>query len=135
MNKIKVGDKFKTRDGQDVVITSVLDEFAHMYPIAGMLNGLFYVWRKNGKYYRHEEKSDLDLIIPDQPEETPASQYIGHVTEVEIMNGTELSAKVTVFDEGAATVDIKTCVNASEWSALSAAVLAALKSMNLEGDK
>ena len=133
---IKVGDKLKTRDGRDVDITGIVhDDEKLYYPIYGLINGLPYTWAKNGKFYRHEEKSNLDLITPEQPEETPASQYIGHVTKVEIMNGTELGARVEVFDEGAATVEIITCVNANEWSALSAEIFAALKSMNLKGDK
>ena len=133
---IKVGDKLKTRDGKDVDITSIVhDDEKVYYPIYGLINGHPFVWAKNGKYYRHEEKSNLDLITPDQPEETPASQYIGHVTKVEITSGTDLSATVAMFDGGAAEVEIKTLVNASEWSALSASIFAALKSMNLEGDK
>ena len=133
---IKVGDKLKTRGGRDVVITGIAhDDEELCYPIYGLINGREYLWPKNGKYYhREEEKSDLDLIMPEKPEET-ASQYIGHVTKVEITSGTDLSATVAMFDGGAAEVEIKTLVNASEWSALSAAVLAALKSMNLEGDK
>ena len=133
---IKVGDKLKTRDGRDVDITGIVhDDEKLYYPIYGLINGLPYTWAKNGKFYRHEEKSNLDLITPDQPEETPASQYIGHVTKVEIMNGTDLIATVAMFDEGAAKVEIITCVNASEWLALSAEIFATLKLMNLEGDE
>ena len=136
MTEIKVGDKLKTRDGRDVDITGIVhDDEKLYYPIYGLINGREYLWPKNGKYYhREEEESDLDLIMPEKPEET-ASQYIGHVTKVEIMNGTDLIATVAMFDEGAATVEIITCVNASEWLALSAEIFAALKSMNLEGDE
>ena len=136
MSKIKVGDKLKTRCGLDVEITGVLDADTWTYPIRGVMDGVEFTWMLDGKYQIHAlGPKHLDLIIPDQPEETLASQYISHVTEIQIMNGTDLSANVSVFDEGAAKVEIATLVNAKEWSALSASILAALQSMKLEGDK
>lgn len=62
--------------------------------------------------------------------------YTNHVTQVEIYSDDKrLAAKVECFDEGAATVEIKTVTNGADWLKLSAAILAALKSMQLEGDE
>jgi len=63
------------------------------------------------------------------------SNLTTHVTRVEILDGTELAANVEILDTHAASVTIKTCVNAHTWRDLSAAILSALESMKLEGDE
>jgi hypothetical protein len=61
--------------------------------------------------------------------------YTNHITRVEIYSDTkDFAAAVECFDEGAATVEIKSVTNGADWLNLSAAVLAALKAMQLEGD-
>jgi hypothetical protein len=61
--------------------------------------------------------------------------YTTHVTAVEIHGATGLAAKVEAFDEAAAKVEIKGPTSASDWQALSAAILDALRSMKLTGDE
>ena len=63
------------------------------------------------------------------------SNLTTHITRVEILDGTELAANVEILDTHAATVTIKTCVNAHTWRELSASILSALESMKLEGDE
>ena len=62
------------------------------------------------------------------------SNFTTHVTRAEILAGTELVANVEILDAHAASVTIKTCVNAHTWRDLSAAILSALQSMKSEGD-
>lgn len=62
--------------------------------------------------------------------------YTNQVIRVEIYSDTnDIAAVVECFDEGAATVEIKTVTNGADWLKLSAAILAALRSMQLEGDE
>ncbi len=56
------------------------------------------------------------------------------ITAIEIHDDDTHLANVTMFDEGAAEVSIKSVVNASSWHELSNAIFVALKSMNLTGD-
>lgn len=55
-------------------------------------------------------------------------------TEIEIYEATELVAKVSMFDEGAANVEIKTVVTRRSFDALVPSIQQALSSMKLVGD-
>ena len=55
-------------------------------------------------------------------------------TEIEIYEAIELVAKVSMFDEGAANVEIKTVVTRKSFDALVPSIQQALDSMKLVGD-
>lgn len=62
--------------------------------------------------------------------------FTEHPVEFEIYGDDKtLAAKVSAFDEGAATVEISTVVNRKSFDALAVAIQRALSAMNLEGDK
>ena len=61
--------------------------------------------------------------------------FTAYVVAVEIHDEIkELAAKVSVFDDGAAQIEIKTLVNAASWQPLALCISEVLKSMHLEGD-
>jgi len=47
----------------------------------------------------------------------------------------EFAARVSMFDEGGATIELKRCFDRSSFDALVPAIQQALSAMNLEGDK
>lgn len=62
--------------------------------------------------------------------------YTAHPVKFEIYDDTTeaLAATVECFDEGAAKVEIKTIVNATDWGDLSGRIHEALSAMKLEGE-
>lgn len=58
-----------------------------------------------------------------------------HITAVEIHDGQSLLASIEVVDAHAASITIKSCVNAAMWRPLAAEIQAALVVMKLEGDE
>ena len=62
MSKFKVGDKVKTRDGQDVEIICIDDRLTQ--PVLGLRREDASVgqWGENGSYYTTIERSSSDII-------------------------------------------------------------------------
>ena len=59
---------------------------------------------------------------------------INTITAIEISEGDQHLANVTMFDEGSAEVSIKSIVNAESFRKLAGAILSALQAMHLTGD-
>jgi hypothetical protein len=64
----KVGDKGKTRDGKDYVITDNLGDGYYYYPLSAEVDGCSTRYTRYGHYYEWDTPHDFDLMPPSEDE-------------------------------------------------------------------